>query len=136
MTDGFKDKENVSITSHFHSDTFSNKVFSQFNKIKDTRSQHRWMFGLESKLFVLVSILIINVFVVLRTKETVFLRCKEIWYDFKVEACVINSPTHWKKVLFNSLIFIICCLFGNFKWQFHNFGSLTWIYIYDIIQTI
>ena len=87
------------------------------------------MFGLDSKLFVFVSILIINVFVVLRTKETVFLRCKEIWYDFKVEACVINSPTHWKKVLFNSLIFIICCLFGNFKWQFYNFGSLTWIHI-------
>ena len=79
MTDGFKDKENVSITSHFHSDTFSNKVFSQFNKIKDTRSQHRWMFGLESKLFVLVSILIINVFVVLRTKETVF--CVAMKFD-------------------------------------------------------
>ena len=34
MTDGFKDKENVSITSHFHSDTFSNKVFSQSIELK------------------------------------------------------------------------------------------------------
>ena len=34
MTDGFKDKENVQITSHFQSDTFSNKVFSQFIKLK------------------------------------------------------------------------------------------------------